>query len=435
MFNLRSTRRLGVPAALFAATFSSAFSAHAASGSLEQRLEQLEAEVEALRKAPSGIRADGSGLTVSSPDGAYAFRFRATVQTDGRFFFGDDEPSNSTFLLRRLRPTFQGQLGKLVGFRLTTDLDESSASIIDAYIDVHLASSLTLRSGFVKGPVGLERLQSAANLAFNERAFPTEVAPNREIGVQLQGDVLDKRLSWVLGVYNGAADGRSGSSNPDDQFELAGRLFAHPFAGRGGALDGLGIGVGGSYGEKQGAGNAFLPRYRTSGRATVFQYNGGTAADGDHYRISPQGYWYAGPVGLLAEYIFSSQEVVDGADREELTHRAWAVTGSWVITGEKASYDGVRPKANFTPGGNGWGAFELVARVHGLDIDSDAFPIFASRDERVSEALAWGVGVNWGLTRNLKAQLNYEQTRFDDGAVGGDREDEQVLFTRLQLAF
>jgi phosphate-selective porin OprO/OprP len=39
------------------------------------------------------------------------------------------------------------------------------------------------RAGQYKAPVGLERLQSASAIVFLERAFPTELAPNRDRGV------------------------------------------------------------------------------------------------------------------------------------------------------------------------------------------------------------------------------------------------------------
>ena len=80
----------------------------------------------------------------------------------------------------------------------------------------------TVRLGKIKGPVGLERLQSGGAITFAERAFPTELAPNRDIGVQLQGDVFDNRLNYTLGVYNGTADGRdSPTSDADNEPELA----------------------------------------------------------------------------------------------------------------------------------------------------------------------------------------------------------------------
>ena len=51
------------------------------------------------------------------------------------------------------------------------------------------------------------------------------------------------------------------------------------------------------------------------------------------------------------------------------------------------------------------------------------------------KALDFGVGVNWYLSRFYKVMVNYDFTRFDGGAPnGGDREDEHVLMTRLQLA-
>jgi phosphate-selective porin OprO/OprP len=51
-------------------------------------------------------------------------------------------------------------------------------------------------------------------------------------------------------------------------------------------------------------------------------------------------------------------------------------------------------------------------------------------------ARAYGVGLNWYLNQNLRWSFNYEHTRFEGGAAsGGNRPDEQALFTRFQLAF
>jgi phosphate-selective porin OprO/OprP len=103
-----------------------------------------------------------------------------------------------------------------------------------------------------------------------------------------------------------------------------------------------------------------------------------------------------------------------------MDNRAWSLTASYVLTGEDASYKAVaKPNHPFTVGGAGWGAWELVARYGELDIDEDAFPLFADPASVASQATSWGLGVNWYLNSYFKLVANYTQTRFDDGAPDG----------------
>ncbi len=43
--------------------------------------------------------------------------------------------------------------------------------------------------------------------------------------------------------------------------------------------------------------------------------------------------------------------------------------------------------------------------------------------------------MNWYLNRSVKIVLNYDETRFDGGAVDGNRRTERDLLTRFQIAF
>lgn len=411
---------------------------------IERRLE-LQAEDSAARAAkdPTVSLTAAKGLSVKSPDGL-ELKVRGLVQADGRFFVGDDRvPQNDTFLFRRIRPTLEGTWGSLIGFRLTPEFAGDSATIVDAYVDVKFDPRATLRVGKVKGPVGLERLQSGGAIALVERGFPTELAPNRDLGVQLQGEVFSGRLNYVLGIYNGAPDGRdAATTNADKEFDYAGRVFWEPFRNSANAFSGLGLGVGASTGDAYGAGNNVLPRYRTPGQAQFFSYAANVAADGAHRRLSPQGYFYNGRYGVLGEYITSTQTVrvtsgVNAGRRAELEHEAWQLTGSLVLTGEDASYRGVaRPDRPYTIGGEGWGAFELVGRYGELNLDEDSFPFFASASASARSSRAWTLGLNWYLNSNLKLVANYTEASFEGGAPGGrDREDEKSIFTRAQLSF
>ena len=407
---------------------------------LERRLELQQEEQVAKAKEAAVVTVNDKGASLKSANGDYEIKLRGLVQGDARFYLdGVPAGTNDTFLLRTARPTLEGSLGKLVAFRLTPEFAGDSASIVDAYVDLRFNPTYTLRVGKFTSPVGLERLQSSAALSEIERALPSELAPNRDIGVQLQGEFANSEVSYAIGVFNGAVDGRdAATTNPDNDFEYAGRLFFEPFKNDANALSGLGFGIGGSIGDKYGSGNNFLPRYRTPGQLQFFGYLSTVLADGQQTRFSPEGYYYRGGFGLLAEYIVSKQAVRVGAVREDISNKAWQTTASYVLTGEDTGYRGVlKPSRPFAPGKNGgWGAFELVGRYSVLEVDEAAFPLFANPSTSANQANSWTLGVNWYLNSNLKLVVNYLHTSFEGGAAAGaDRESEKALFSRLQVAF
>ncbi|HXG29011.1 MAG TPA: porin [Nevskiales bacterium] len=426
---------------------------------LERKLEIQQEEAASKAKTAPVIKTGDKGLSFETADGNYQFKLNGLFQGDGRFFLdnGERKDLEDTFLLRRVRPTLQGQLGKYVGFRLTPEFAGDSATVVDAYVDLKFSPAATLRVGKQKGPVGLERLQSGGAIVFAERAFPTELAPNRDIGFQLQGDVLDNRLNYAVGIYNGTADGRdSPTSDADNEHELGARVFLTPFVNNpGSALQGLGFGLGVSHGKKEsevvGVQNSLLGRYRSPGQEQIFNYRNAAAnfvtADGDHTRISPQFYYYRNSFGLIGEYITSEQALGksnNAAIAEELKHKAWQLTASYVLTGEDNGFKGVaKPLNEFDLGKSGWGAFELAARVSKLEIDDKAFDggadSFAERHVAVSEARSYGLGLNWYLNANTKLVFDYFNTSFKDGAgvaaAPEDRDDEKVFITRVQYQF
>ncbi|MGQ0800381.1 MAG: OprO/OprP family phosphate-selective porin [Pseudomarimonas sp.] len=409
---------------------------------IERKLDIASEEAAAKALTTPAVSIGEKGLAVKTPAGDFDLKLRGTVQFDQRNFFSDDQQSfNDTHLFRRVRPSLEGTLGPLLAYRITPEFAGDGATLIDAYIDVRFDPRYTLRVGKLKGPVGLERLQSASALSMIERGFPTELAPNRDIGAQLQGELAAGTINYALGLFNGAPDGRdSPTADADNHFEWAGRIFFEPWKNEANALSGLGFGVSASVGDKEGTGNNFLPRYRTPGQNQFFGYRTTVFADGEHTRLSPQAYYYRTRFGLLAEYIRSEQELLIGTNettRTELQHDAWQLTASWVLTGEDASYRGIaKPNQSYVIGGEGWGAFEIVGRYGELDVDDDAFPLYADANTAATGASAWGLGLNWYLTPNLKLAFNHTNASFDGGAAGGrDRPDEKTFFSRVQVAF
>ena len=402
-----------------------------------------EAATERARTLPTPA-AGRSGFSIQSSDGNFRLRLRGYLHSDGRFFLNDSGNRGvDTFVLRRVRPIVEATMYNLFDFRIMPDFGGGTTVLQDAYVDARLSPKFKIRAGKFKPPVGFERLMSATEMPFIERALPTSLVPNRDLGLMLHGDIVGGNLAYAAGVFNGVADGGSADLDIQDGKEVAGRLFAQPFrTRRDSPVQGLGFGVAASYGNHRGASAAAtgLPAFRTAGQTTFFSFRGDdpvlgpVLANGGRTRVSPQVHYYYGAFGLLGEYVLSSQKVRRGTNATTLDNTSWQVAGSWVLTGETPSYRGVTPRTSFDTKAGTWGAFEVTARYTALEIDADTFPLFANPASASSGARAATVGLNWLLNTGVKLQVNYERTQFDTvGTVR--REAEHDLLTRVQFSF
>jgi phosphate-selective porin OprO/OprP len=376
------------------------------------------------------------GFVLQSEKGDFRLQIGLLGHLDGRFGVGDDrELVPDTFLIRRLRPSLRGRLSQRFEFYLNPDFAGGTLVLQDAYVDTVFTPAFRVRAGKAKTPFGLERLHSASNLLFAERAFPTLVAPNRDLGVQVLGDLSGGLVSYQAGVFNGVPDGASADLDTGDSKDVAGRLVVRPFTGRSGSpLEGLGLAMAGSTGRQSGTA---LPTLRTpSLQRTYFSYGSGAAADGVRTRYSPQLFYYYKAFGGFAEYAHSEMPIRRGDLRTDIAHQAWQVAGSLVLTGEAAtdSGAGVRPRTDFDFGNGHYGAFQIAARYHVLEIDRRAFALNLASPDASQRAEAWTIGLNWYLTRNLRYVFNYERVVFE-GDSDRARQPEQAIVFRTQVNF
>jgi len=471
-------------------------------------------ETDAAKKTAPVVKASSSGFSFGSADGKNEIKFRGVIQADHRSYsegsndvrgrsnnragnlntdgFNDAE---DTSLLRRVRPTIEGKVAGKYGFRFTPEFAGGSASAVDAYLEANLSPAFNVRAGKFKSFVGLERLQGGGDIKFVERSYVTNaILPNRDLGVALYGDVLDKKLNYAVAIVNGVADGGNISTGTEynGEREYTARLFATPFKDSDNALAGLGFGIGGTWTDFTGERNLDftntssadatrngLPSYVSGGQQTFFRYGSAAVADGKRLRVSPQANYYVGPLGLIAEYARVDQDVsllnsttgnapsvLQPNTSKKLSHDAWQIAASYILTGEDASFKGVKPKNDFGLDKGGWGAWELVGRYSEINLDTDTFKnqagqyaaegtgvanAYSDLTKSAKSAESWTVGVNWYLNSNAKIALNYEQTSFDGGALQKglaqstnnnasgsrvrDREDERALLARFQVAF
>jgi phosphate-selective porin OprO/OprP len=469
---------------------------------LERKLEvQEEVNTGAFKKLPI-FEAGTDGFKITSSDKKHQLRIGSTIQTDYRNFVGDNPPAwipgtpgyyggvgpNSIFL-RQARIVLEGHVFKDIFFKIMPDFAQNSNTsnlLPDAYVDFAYVPQASLLVGKYKPSIGLERLQGDSNTAFLERAFPTNLAPNRDVGLQLHGAFampgykietapgpIDTKnaFTYQVGITDGTGDsGNSyGSGGPTQSFannkEFDGRIFAQPFQHSGyDWLEGFGVGLSGSFSNPD---HQTLQAQRTPlGQSQFIDYtqlNANTqtgartiTADGNSNRIYPQAFWYKGPFGLMGEYVASTQTLnASGAGTSKVnnitqTNTAAQVQVSYVVTGEDNAFEGVKPMRNFDPFNGSWGALQLAARWTQLNVDSDTFKIL-DPTKSASKAVAGTFGANWFLNKYALIRFDYEYVSFDGGAgtskttgTGSkavttyniaNRPSEQVISTRFQLAF
>jgi phosphate-selective porin OprO/OprP len=427
---------------------------------IDRKLEvQQEAQQQKALELPI-IKASDEGFSLSSPqhDGGisdYTFKLSGIIQGDGRFFAsGADKNVGSTFFLNRVRPVISGTVGRYYDFNITPDFGQGKVTLQDAYLNITYFKQAQLQAGKYKAPLDLERLQTDRDLEFSERSEIQNLVPNRDTGIEVHSDDLfDKRLTYQLAFMNGVPNNTASDAvdlDNNDGKDFIGRIFTTPFKlSENEWLKGLGFGFAGSYGSERGATTS---TYKTYGMSTWFSYNKGVTASGLRARLEPQLYYYWRSFGLMAEYAQDTHSlnrfVTVGSNpfktlinrTDTFTDTGYMVQGSYLLTGEDATYGWVKPFHSFDPRNGFWGAWEVAARISNVSAQTRQFQLhFANPSVSAKSATEWAVGVNWYLSHNVKWQFDYANTFFDGGAgttaAPKDRPNESVFESQLQISF
>lgn len=413
-----------------------------------ERKQELKDEAAKAAPKPAVVTAADGRVEIVSGDGDTSLRLRALLQADYRLYDAANNPAD-TFIVRRARLNFEGRFNRLFSYVVQAEL-AGTVQVLDANVAVAIAPGFNVRLGKFKSPVGLEQLQSDPVAFFNERSVATNLTPGRDVGLAVSGDVLDRKLNYTIAVLNGVADGASnttGGADFNDAKSVAARVFATPFASDNDSLlNGLGAGFAVSVGDYDTAAGR-TSGYRTDGQQVFFGYDSSVVAAGRGLTWSPQGYYYRGPLGILAEYVGSSIEVQrPGFGVREVKNFGYNLSVGYVLTGEDATYRGVTPKTVFNPAAGTWGAFEIVARVAGLDVDDTAFAgpaasRLANPNVSATQIDTYALGLNWFLSRSVRAGFNVYRNEFKlapgatpaaNAVIAGD---ETTFISRVQVSF
>jgi len=257
--------------------------------------------------------------------------------------------------------------------------------------------------------------------------------PSRDLGYQVSGDLIPKKVNYAVGVFNGVPDNSLTDNSVSDHRDYTARLFFNPLNPE---VANLGFGMGFSSGSVDAEA---LPSYKTFGQNTFFSFASGVIEAGHRTRLQPGVYYYMGPLGLLMEYGLTEEDLQKGTVRADIAFRAWQTAGSYILTGEKKGFTSPTPKKNFDPKNHGWGAVEVALRTGEFIADRSIFNYgFASPTSTPRTAHEVVGGVNWYLNRLVRISADYGRTNFGGGATlaqGLNRPTEKTLIFRFQINF
>lgn len=358
--------------------------------------------------------------------------FDGYMQTDGFLPLRPNEAQEDG-RFRRVRPTVRGEIGEHISFKLMSEYGNGRNELQDAYVTYTFDPDVSLTAGKMKMPVGLEINQSGSNLPFIERSPVSTLLPIREYGLMSEGTIIDEKLHYSAGVFSSGAENEGPDGEDWRNSTVAARLLYSPFKHSGSTFKKLEIGIGGDYGSRD---STFtrnrLTTPRTSVRNPMLDYYSSVLAEGSMWRLSPQFHWYRGPFRLMGEHAFISQGTANRAtgDYSRFIFHAAQLNTGYILTGEEARYDNIKPAKPFSLQSSDWGAFEITGRIAYIGTSDSLDARFVDLSASAGRLFAATAGLNWYVNDYAKIMLNYEYAGFNRNLP-----EEQSIFTRLQLEF
>lgn len=164
-----------------------------------------------------------------------------------QFQYVDANPYTNRLLIRRARLTFQSQLTEWASMKVQMEAGKQKFTLKDAYLGLS-PKWFDIFIGQKHVPFSREAINSSKYLQMIERSRSSEFVPFRQMGIAIHGFMLDKKLEYNTGIFNGAVDSESvsnlakntlskvkiyhidaGASKDNNKFLYAARVDFHPF--------------------------------------------------------------------------------------------------------------------------------------------------------------------------------------------------------------
>ena len=244
---------------------------------LKAQVKNMQKTIDEGLKKPLFVKIGHGDLTISG-----------FVQALYRHYQHQLDSANDSFRVPRARLKLDGNVIDDFGYRIQVDVASSSSILRDAYIRYTKYPFANVIVGQTLIPFSEEQLSSPTNFEFIDLTTVTSaLSYDRDIGVKLEGELFDKRLSYGAGIFNGSGINRADNNNSKD---VVTRVVISPFKGKNKLLAGLSLGAAFQYGKQ--------PRVEDAeGNRTVI----GALAKYEYNKLKIQ-----------SEYLFRRQEQIPG---------------------------------------------------------------------------------------------------------------------------
>ena len=392
---------------------------------LISKVDSLESEV---RKSNNvRVKMDKKGLQVESADGNFKFRIGgrmhmdASVSGNDKFSQGGTpvEANNGTEL-RRGRVLFDGTFYKDWAFRSQIDYADNGVSVKDlklAYTALGISSlkifedaKFRLTVGHQKQAFSRELYESSNDLMFIERSMMNVLnAPlvDRAIGANLFGH--GKRWTAQAGVYGESIT--PNKTSMDEGWSVSGRTTFTPILNNDNEVQKIiHLGIAGNFRDASGSGQinggtGVRYRYETTHMSDLFPIDTGNITAVKNIKmIGFEANGVYGPISVGGE--FTQSWVSRSMGMSSLGFHGWYGEAAVTLTGESRTYKkGVfkrlKPKNAFSLASGGLGAWELAARVGGVDMNDGAFKGGYMKN--------FSIALNWYANENVRLMFGYDR--------------------------
>ena len=376
-----------------------------------------------------------NGVKWSSTDGNYTAQLGGRILADFAGIAEDDAlkttiGGNGTGVeFRQARLYARGTAFGRLAWK--GDYDFAAGTVKDVWISLKKVPMVgNIKVGRFKEPFSLEQMMSLRFITFMERSLADTFSPGRSMGIQFNDVIMDKKMTWAIGVFRQMEDefGDTQGFSDASAYQLTARGTAAPLYKMGGEqVVHLGLGYSHKF-RDVGGGEDLRWRSRPESHLAQRVADSGALDSQGANLLNVEAAAVAGPLSLQAEYSSAWTDLgIDG------TSRSWGayVEASYFLTGEHRNYN--RKKGVFVrntilePLGQGWGAWQIAARFSRLKVLNQA-------GENAGNIRDISVGLNWYLYSNLRLMANYIYSDVDNAVELADG-NANIFQMRAQVDF
>jgi phosphate-selective porin OprO/OprP len=364
----------------------------------------------------------GAGFVITTDDDEYQLQIHDLTQIDFRQYDPRLYPTNSSFGFPRQWLIFNGRLTKPLEYMVIINWGFTNINLLDAFVNINYDPRLQVKIGRFKTPWSYEFYAEPVNgLISPERSiYFNNLGENRDTGVMVWGQVLDKTTDYAVGVFNGV---RNGYVDNNDAKATMAYFNTRP-------LERTGIdlfkywNVGGSM-----AYNVYNDLARPELYRTNVPYPGDSTMspiwlqlNKDIYSFGSQQFYglhsalYYNSLSLIGEWYGGYETYAHKSNLlkgDKIVNNGWYVQAGYFLTGEHVTSRGVvNPLRPFNPKSlDGLGAFELAFRYANQTVDKTVFQ-FASQSKWTNDTDVLDLGINWYWNSNIKFYAGWERAMF-----------------------